>query len=345
MVDAFEQEDTTFETSPAINNLNVSKAASKGRDTCCTATKGFRDARPSNSGPSINTSHVRKKHEVEQAKVKEFFFHCYEIIDDEDEQIPIRGSTTTSSTSNRTNIGMNVTATATNKINTIAVIAAAVVAATASTATGLNATIAGNPPKELYNQLIPTMRNLQQVAPLHQQKIVVKSRKHEESINLAKPQMSMLKLMYACGNIDWEEGTVKNIHLVTFVQGFKILLDRLVTVKMTQLANLFTTVFTTKPNNDNNDTHLNPLNRLMSLPVFLQKNTKAHLNTSFQSVNLEVSLIYKSTSIHPFHYAPQTNHAMVKAASSKIEEERYKVNWRINDEDKRQTTSITKGVG
>jgi hypothetical protein len=36
---------------------------------------------------------------------------------------------------------------------------------------------------------------------------------------------------------------------------------------------------------------------------------------------------------------------MVKAASSKIEEERNKIEWRINNKDKRQTTSIIKGAG
>jgi hypothetical protein len=189
------------------------------------------------------------------------------------------------------------------------------------------------------------MRNLQQAAPLHQQKIVVKSRKHEESVNLVKLQMSMLKLMYACGDIVRKEGTVKNIHLATFTQGFKNLLNRLATVQMTQLANLFTTVFTSEPDNDDNDTHLNPLNRLMSLSVLPQKFTKAHLNASFQSVNLEVGLIYKSTLVHLFHYAPQTNHAIVKLASSKIEEERNKINWRLNDKDKKQTTAIIKGIG
>jgi hypothetical protein len=94
---------------------------------------------------------------------------------------------------------------------------------------------------------------------------------------------------------------VKNVHLATFAHGFKNLLDRSATVQMTQLANLITTVFTTEPNDDNNGTHLNPLNKLMSLSVFLQKINKAHLNASFKSVDLEVGLIYKSTLIHPFH--------------------------------------------
>jgi hypothetical protein len=111
------------------------------------------------------------------------------------------------------------------------------------------------------------MKNLQEAAPLHQQNIVVKSRKHEESMDLAKLQSSMLKLMYACSNINWEEGTVKIIHLATFLQGFKNLLNRSATFQTTQRANLFTIVFTTEPNNDNNEMHLNPVNRLMSLSV------------------------------------------------------------------------------
>jgi hypothetical protein len=189
------------------------------------------------------------------------------------------------------------------------------------------------------------MRNLQQAAPLHQQKIVIKSCNHKKSIDMAKLQMSMLKLMYACGNIDWEEGSVKSIHFATFPQCFKNLLDRLATVQTTQLANLIITVVTTEPNNNYNDAHLKPLNRLMSLSVFPQKNTKAHLNASFQSDDSEVGLNYKSTLIHPFHYAPQTNHAMVKAAPSKIEEERNKINRRINDKDKRHNTSNIERVG
>ncbi len=231
---------------------------------------------PSNSCPSINASCVGKKHEVKQAKVKDFFHcnptpSCVEIINDDNEQIAIQGTTATTSASKRTNVGTNVTAATTNKISTAAATAAAAVAATASTATGRYAIIAGNPPEEFYDQLIATMRNQQQAAPLHQQKIVVKSREHKESIDLAKLQMSMLKLMYACGNIDWEEGTLKNIHLATFMQGFKNLLNMLATVQTTQLANLFTTVFTIEPDDGDNHTHLNPLNRLMSLSVFPQK--------------------------------------------------------------------------
>jgi hypothetical protein len=73
MVDAFTQEDSDHDTLPIVMNLNNSKATSKGRDPCCTATKGFCNAWPSNFGPAIYHSRVGKSHMVEQAKVKEFF--------------------------------------------------------------------------------------------------------------------------------------------------------------------------------------------------------------------------------------------------------------------------------
>jgi hypothetical protein len=116
-------------------------------------------------------------------------------------------------------------------------------------------------------------------------------------------------------------------------------------VQATQLANLFTSVFYTEADNDDDDSNLNPLNRLLSLFVFTPKFTKAHLNASFQNVDLELGAIYKPTSINPFQYAPQSNRAMVKAASSKLEEECNEMNWRITDKDKTQITSVIEGVG
>ncbi len=200
-----------------------------------------------------------------------------------------------------------------------------------------------HPGKDFYEQLIATMKSLS-AGPQHQQKIVVESREHEESIDLAKLQISMLKLMHASGEIDWDKCTVKNITLGTFAQGFNNLLDRSAMVQATQLANLFTLVFSTETDN-NDDDSLNPLNRLLSLFVFTPKFTKAHLNASFQNVDLELGAIYKSISINPFQYTPQTNRAMVKVASSELEEERNELNWRITDKDKKQITSVIKGVG
>ncbi len=181
MVDAFEQEDTKFDTLSIFNNLNMSKAVSKGRDPFCAATKGFQDGWPLNSSTSINTSCVGRKHKVEQAKMKDFYHRnptpfCVEIIDDNNKQIPIQGFTATTSASNRTNApaGVKIAAAASSKIIIAATTttATAAITATAFADTGLNATTAGNPPKEFYNQLSTTMRNLQQAAPLHQQKML-----------------------------------------------------------------------------------------------------------------------------------------------------------------------------
>ena len=105
------------------------------------------------------------------------------------------------------------------------------------------------------------------------------------------------------------------------------------------------TVFTTEPEDDDNNTAINPLNWLMSLFVFPQKFTKAHLNASFQSIDLETGSIYKSTSINPFHYAPKTNRVLVKAANSEMEEERNEMNWKIVEKDRKQISSMIEGVG
>jgi hypothetical protein len=77
------------------------------------------------------------------------------------------------------------------------------------------ATVAStNLPPEFFAQLIETMKNMQ--APQHRTKIVVESRDHEETIDLAKLQNGMLQLMYATGDINWDEGTAKNIRVATF---------------------------------------------------------------------------------------------------------------------------------
>jgi hypothetical protein len=73
MVNAFAQEDSDHDTLPIITNLNNSKATSKGRHPCHAATKGFRNAWPSNSGPAIDPSCVGKNHEAEQAKSRILF--------------------------------------------------------------------------------------------------------------------------------------------------------------------------------------------------------------------------------------------------------------------------------
>jgi hypothetical protein len=279
IVDAFAQEDSDHDTLPIVTNLNNSKATSKGCDPFRAATKGFCDAWPPNSGPAIYHSCVGKSHKVQQAKVKEFFYpdptpvHPLTIEEDGDDKPEVVFVRSTDATSNKTSAAAAASATT----STAAAISTAT-AASASATTAGGSTVE-HPRKEFYDQLIAIMKNF--AAPQHQQKIVVELREHNESVDLAKLQTSMLRLMYVSREIDWDEGTVKNIQLPTFQQGFKSLIDRSAMVQANQLANLFTSIFSTKADNDDDDSHLNTLNRLLSLFVFTPKFTKAHLNASF----------------------------------------------------------------
>jgi hypothetical protein len=133
--------------------------------------------------------------------------------------------------------------------------------------------------------------------------------------------------------------------VATFSQGFLNLLARSASVQATQLSNLFTTIFSTKPKDDDDKNHANPLNRLMSLIVSPPKFTKGHLNASFQSSDLETGLMYKSTSINPFHYAPQGNRKLIMDAAIKMDEERNEINWWIVEKDRSKISSMIEGVG
>ncbi len=148
--------------------------------------------------------------------------------------------------------------------------------------------------------------------------------------------------MYATDNVNWDDSSVKNICTAIFTQGFMTLLSRLAAVQAALLTNLFNTIFTSKQEDDYDDSALHPLDRLMSLIVFPPKFVKGHLNPSFQSSNLKSGTIYKSASIHPFHYAPQYNQKLVKGATIEMEAKQNEVNWRIGKKDRRL---LIEGVG
>ncbi len=63
----------------------------------------------------------------------------------------------------------------------------------------------------------------------------------------------MVRLMYATAVPNWDEGTIKDVCLATFTQEHKNLLERSVTVQVTQLTNLFKTIFSTEPENEEDD--------------------------------------------------------------------------------------------
>jgi hypothetical protein len=132
-----------------------------------------------------------------------------------------------------------------------------------------------NQQQDYFRQMVEILKHQ---APPQQQKIVVESRDHEETVDAAKLQTSMVRLMYATTVLDCDEGTVKDVRLATFTQEYKNLLERSATVQVTQLTNLFKTIFFAEPENKEDD---GPLNRLMSLYVFPPKFTKGHLNATF----------------------------------------------------------------
>ena len=61
------------------------------------------------------------------------------------------------------------------------------------------------------------MTNIQAPQPA---KIFIESGYHEDSVNLAKLQNRMLQLVYATGEIIWNDGIVNNIRVALFFQGF-----------------------------------------------------------------------------------------------------------------------------
>jgi hypothetical protein len=285
-------------TDTVFKRMTNSAAISSSRDPACAATKGFRTMTFA-SNPLVNVSLLGKNiFKAAQETMKEFFCRNptpahVEDLDDEEEteevQIPV--------------------------ISAIANQAPPAAPALASIT---------NPPADFFAQLIETIKNIQ--APQHPAKIVVESRDHEDSVDLAKLQNRMLQLMYAMGEIIWDDGIVKNICVASFSQGFLNLLTRSASVQATQLSNLFMTIFLTKPKEDGDNSQISPLNRLMSLVVFRPKFTKGHLNTSIQSSDPKAGSIYKSTSINPFQYALQNNRKLIMEAAIKMDEEHNKIN-------------------
>ena len=254
--DVIEQTETDSDTVTIVQRLMTSKSTSTlCRGPFCSATKNFRNMTAA-SGPFIEFSLVGNKFTSEQASVKTFFRRNPTparavFLDEEDNnptaEIPIHTTRVHVDVTTKNDSPTTADATPPSPVMALPPLPPPI----------------GSAPPEFFAQLIQTMKSLQ--APQLPPKIIVESRDHQESVDLAKLQTSMLKLMYVSGDIDWDEATIKNIRLATFLKGFKNLLDRTESVQVTQLSNLFVTVFTSEPEDDDDDTAINPLNRLMSL--------------------------------------------------------------------------------
>jgi hypothetical protein len=83
----------------------------------------------------------------------------------------------------------------------------------------------------------------------------------------------------------------------------------------------------------------------MLIYVIPPKFTKGHLNATFQSNELELAAINKSTSINPFNYAPQTNQASVLAVKKEFDLKQNEKNFSISKMHHKQVSSHIEGIG
>ena len=214
MLDVIEQDEMDNHTKMVLKKNISSTHHSTSCNQACTTTKGLRTMTFILS-PFVNISLLGKNHEKEQASMKEFFHHNpmpAHVEDNVEDVCLLVCSATAPPTAPM--IPMLFPATA----------------------------ILENPPHGILHPAHQNHENLQQV-PNQPTKIVVKSRDHKKSVDLAKLQNGMLQLMYASGKINWDDGIVKNICTSTLTQGFKNLLTRLASVQATQLSILFATIF------------------------------------------------------------------------------------------------------
>jgi len=162
MVHAHDQYESDWDNSDVVKNLSTTTSSTR-RDPCNAASKGFREATFALSGPVVFATRPRNKHEREQQIIKEFFYRNptparpIPIEEDEDDgndapEIQVQSTT----------------------------------APNPSAAAAINPA-AANSSAEFYSQLLETLKTINQATP-NQQKIVVESHEHEESVDLAKLQ-------------------------------------------------------------------------------------------------------------------------------------------------------------
>ncbi len=211
MSNVLKQKETENDTNTTMGRVMSSRASSRQCDPACTVTKEIHELTIATSGPFVETSVIVKNHDNKQGNVRLFFYRNptparVEINNDNKEPeiyIPVQSA-------NAPTKGNPATATAHS--TTIPAATAAIPAT-------------GFPSKEFYAQLIEVMKNFQ--ALQQPSKIVVESWDYKVIVNSAKLQTSMLQLMYAHDEIDWDDGTIKNSCPATFSTGFKNLQGRL----------------------------------------------------------------------------------------------------------------------
>jgi hypothetical protein len=310
MSNVIEQAKTDSEVKIIVKRL-VQSTDKCGRDPCHAAAKGFRTNTFPDSAPFIDTSILGRKFPAKQSIFKVFFVQnptptrVEEIPDKDNDHVP--------------------------KILVVSD----------------RATVAQPPLKhdqqEFFKLMVKTMQKMQHAPLQGQTRIVVKSHDQEETINVAKLQNSMVRLMYTTTKtVNWDKGTIMSVSLATFTQEYQNLLGRSISVQVTQLSNLFRNIF---PLNQTKLTTMAPPSTGLCFYVFPPKFTKGHLNDMFQSNNLELAAIYKSTSINPFHYAPQQDQILVAVAKKEVKEEQNEKSFAISESNHKKILSLIKGIG
>jgi hypothetical protein len=178
MIDAANQHTLNNHMDTVLKRMIKSVPASSSCDPARATTKGLRNM-TFVSSPFVDPlllSRCNDSFEADQEKLREFFHRNHtparvKDVNDDEEEIQVPVHNTTAPSTHSLTLG--------------------------------------NPPPEFYAQLIKTMKHIQ--APQQPTNIFVESRDHEETIDLAKLQNRMLQLMYATGNVNWDDGTVKNI--------------------------------------------------------------------------------------------------------------------------------------
>jgi hypothetical protein len=205
------QAETANKVKTIVTRL-VKSSDKQSHDPCRVATKGFRTNTFSDLAPFINTSILGQRFPAKQAFLKEIFVRnptpaCIKDIPDKDN----------------------------DHVPEIPVFS--------------NHATAAQPPlkydhQEFFKLVVKTMQKMQHAPLQGQTKIVVESCDHEEIIDAAKLQNSMVRLMYATTKtVDWDDGTIKSVSLATFTQEYQNLFKHFVSVQIMQITNLFRTIF------------------------------------------------------------------------------------------------------
>jgi hypothetical protein len=310
MSEVINQAVTNKSNVPTIAKRLLNLSGTRNRDPCCAASKGFKSATIPTSAPFVEISTLCQTFPKQQATLCSYFEHnptpaCAEELpaDVLHEDAPRVQVVSTAAT----DVAANV------------------------------------PDQEFYKVMIETMKNLQKGAPIQNQKIIVESRDHEETVNAAKLQMSMVRLMYATTTtVNWWRELLSQFTLAPSPKSTRASWSTPPLYKSPSLQILPRPFSPLNPKTTKTIAHSTGV----CCSTFSSKKIiKGHLNTTFQSDDLKLAAMHESMSINPFHYEPQNDQALVILARKEQEEERNEKNFSIIETHIKKVSSLIMGIG